>query len=145
MKLRQSYILFVGLFSVSFVFGSAAFGQLFIHFPLDDLDSPLVDIASGLTAEEVDEGHIYNLPGPPGFGTSVGLTENGSWQFDLNESLVFNIIPNNFTVAAWIYLDSTIVATKSGPNSTLNRIIGDDIAWDADGWGIGVFNDAGTG
>ena len=141
MTIRHARIFLVSLFSVSFVFGSTAYGQLFVHFPLDEVDSPLVDISSGLTAEALDEGHLYSLPGPPGFGTSVGLSENGSWQFDLQESLVFNIIPNDFTVAAWIYLDSAIVATKSGANSTLNRIIGDDIAWDADGWGIGVFND----
>ena len=76
MKLRQSRIFLVSLFSVSFVFGSTAYGQLFIHFPLDDVDSPLVDIASGVTAEEVDEGHLYLQPGPPGFGTSVGLAGN---------------------------------------------------------------------
>ena len=141
MKLRRACFVLVGLFSASLVFGSTAYSQLFVHFPLDEVDAPLVDVVSGLTAEEVDEGHLYLQPGPPGFGTSVGLTANGSWQFDLQESLVFNVIPNDFTVAAWIYLDSAIVATKSGPNAVLNRVIGDDIAWDADGWGIGVFND----
>ena len=117
-------------------------GQLFTYFSMEESDSPLVDFASGSTAEEVDEGHLYGEPGPAGFGNAVGLAANGSWQFDLPESQVFNIVANDFSVAAWVYLDSDILAIKDdGPNSALNRIFGDDVAWDADGWSFGVWND----
>ncbi|MEX2185448.1 MAG: LamG-like jellyroll fold domain-containing protein [Pirellulales bacterium] len=48
-------------------------------------------------------------------------------------------LANNMTVAAWVYMDSATTAAKTGVNPTLNRIIGDDEAWDGDGWSFGVF------
>ena len=123
---------------------STASAELVLHFDMEQANSPLVDVAHGLTAEEVDDGHLYSLPGPEGFGLAAGLEENGSWQLDEDESQIFREFANDFSVAAWIYLDSDTLANKAAlgePNYALNRFFGDDIAWDADGWGMGIWED----
>ncbi len=115
--------------------------ELILHFDMDETVSPLVDSVSGLTAEATDDGHVYGLAGPTGFGNAVGLSDNGSWQLDVDESAPLRDMLNDFSVAAWVYLDSDTMLDKVGPNYQLNRIIGDDIAWDADGWALGVWED----
>ena len=143
MGCHQARILrFVGPAAVLACVAPMAFGQnLLMHFTMDEAESPLVDVQSGLIANAVDSGHLYLRPGPPGLGTSVALNANGSWQFSLTDSTVFNVLLNDFSVTSWVYLDSMTVAGKTGPISSLHQIIGDDVAWDADGWSFGVWSD----
>ena len=118
--------------------------DLVLHFDMEQAESPLIDLASGYTAEQTDDGHLYGVPGPEGFGNAVGLEDNGSWRLDVDESKIFREFANDFSVATWIYLDSDTLDFKAElaePNSALNRFFGDDIAWDADGWGMGVWED----
>ncbi|MEZ6121049.1 MAG: LamG-like jellyroll fold domain-containing protein [Pirellulaceae bacterium] len=118
--------------------------ELVLHFDMETADSPLVDLVSGITAEAVDDGHVYGVPGPEGFGMAIELEDNGSWQLDVDESQLFREFANDFTVASWIYLDSETQDFKldlAEPNAGLNRFFGDDIDWDADGWGMGIWND----
>ena len=109
------------------------------HFSMDESSSPLTDSIAGVTAESVDAGHNYGQAGI--LGSAVSLSDNGSWQLDAAESAALRGLANDFTVAGWIRLDSATMATKSGTNTQLNRFIGDDSAWDADGWAFGVFDD----
>lgn len=113
-----------------------ASGTLIAYYDMEQASSPLVDQVGGETAAAADSGHQYGLAGPAGFGNSVGLTENGSWQLNATDSAPLNALLNDFTVAAWVYLDSSI--TKTGVNTTNNRVIGDDVAWDGDAWSFGV-------
>ncbi|MFC1758969.1 LamG-like jellyroll fold domain-containing protein [Planctomycetota bacterium] len=121
-----------------------ASAALVMHFDMEQGTTPLVDLASGITAEAVDDGHLYSLEGPEGFGLAAGLEDNGAWRLDEDESKIFREFANDFSVAAWIYLDSDTLEDKfelGELNGTLNRFFGDDIDWDADGWGMGVFED----
>jgi len=112
-----------------------------LYFSMEDSSSPLIDAIGNLEASAVDTGHIYEADGPPGFGKAIGLTDNGSWQLSQSDSAVMRDLANDFSVAVWVNLDSTLAGTKTGANSALNRVVGDDEAWDADGWAMGVWND----
>jgi len=114
-----------------------ASATLIAHYDMEQASSPLIDQAGGEQAAAVDAGHLYGAAGPAGFGNAVGLNANGSWQLSVADSAELNLA-NNFTVAGWINIDSSI--TKTGPGNTNHRIIGDDSAWDADGWSFGVTN-----
>lgn len=120
---------------------SSAQAEEVLYFSMEDSTSPLVDAVGKLEAAEVDTGHLYEVDGPPGFGKAIGLSENGSWQLSLEDSAVMRDLGNNFSVAVWVYLDSTLVDSKTGTNPLLNRVVGDDEGWDADGWAMGVWND----
>lgn len=113
---------------------SQAPAALISHFNMEQASSPLVDQVGGELATAVDSGHQYGVPGPS--GNAVGLNANGSWQLSLADSAPLNALQNNFTVTAWIYIDSSI--TKTGGNSNNYRVIGDDVAWDGDAWSFGV-------
>jgi hypothetical protein len=113
-----------------------ASGTLIAHYPMEGSSSPLVDQVGGAQAGAVDAGHQYSLPGPAGFGNAVGLNDNGSWQLNASDSAPLNALLNDFSVSAWVYLDSSI--TKTGSNSNNFRVIGDDVAWDGDAWSFGV-------
>lgn len=128
----RNVIPFLGL-----VGGSHA--ALIAHYNMEDSGSPLTDQVGGQTAVAADSGHAYGVAGPAGFGNAVSLSGNGSWQISAADSQEIDLA-NNFTVASWVYLDSAILASKTGLNSNVNRIIGDDVAWDRDGWSFGVFN-----
>ncbi len=108
--------------------------ELIIHFDMEDTASPLVDQIAAKSAVETGTGHAYQLQGSA--SNAVGLTDNGSWQLDTTDSSELNTLTNDFTVAVWVYLDSSI--TKSGTNSNNHRIIGDDQAWDSDAWSFGI-------
>ena len=112
-----------------------------LYFSMDDADSPLTDSIGGLQASAIDNGHLYEIDGPPGFGKAIGLNDRGSWQLTQEDSAVMRDLGNDFSVAVWVYLDSNLLATKAGVNAALNRVVGDDEAWDADGWAMGVWND----
>lgn len=112
-----------------------------LYYPMSQAASPVSDEISLLDASESGAGHVYSLAGPEGFGDAVGLTGNGSWQLSRDDSAVLRNLANDFSVTAWIFLDSATLAGKTGTNFGLNRIVGDDEAWDADGWSIGVWND----
>ncbi|YCM42965.1 LamG-like jellyroll fold domain-containing protein [Verrucomicrobiaceae bacterium 227] len=112
-----------------------------LHFSMEEASTPIVDQVGSIQALEFGTGHNYSLAGPAGFGNAVALTSSGSWRFSLEDSLRLRNLANNFSVTAWIYLDSATLASKTGLNNQLNRIVGDDEAWDADGWSIGVWND----
>ncbi len=142
--MNATWRIFVGLAVFAVALVSPATANLILYFPMEETESPLVDLASGLTAEATDFGHLYSVPGPEGFGNAIALEENGSWQLDVEESAPLREMANDFTVAAWIYLDSDTLDYKAGsaePNYRLSRFLGDDIAWDADGWGMGVWDD----
>lgn len=111
-------------------------GTLIAHYNMEQSSSPLVDQVGGELATAVDTGHQYNVAGPAGFGNAVGLTENGAWQLNATDSAPLNALLNDFTVASWIYLDSSL--TKTGANANNYRVIGDDVAWDGDAWSFGV-------
>lgn len=112
-----------------------------LYLSMDSTASPLVDAIGSRPASAVDTGHLYEVPGPPGFGNAVGLDNNGSWQFSPTDSAVMRELANDFSVAVWVYLDSDLIAVKAGINPQYNRVVGDDEAWDADGWSMGVWND----
>jgi hypothetical protein len=133
----KKQLIAISLGAVSTVASQAS---LVAHYNMEQGSTPLVDQAGGQTADALGSGHSYAVGGPAGFGTAVALTGNGSWQISAANSQELNLA-NNFTVASWIYLDSATIAGKTGTNNLLNRIIGDDAAWDADGWSFGVFND----
>ncbi|MDA7917975.1 choice-of-anchor D domain-containing protein [bacterium] len=126
---------------LSFTLLTSAQAAEVLYFSMEESTTPLVDAVGGLQANAIDTGHIYQVDGPTGFGKAIGLTENGSWQFSESDSAVMRDLANNFSVAVWVYLDSTLIATKTGPNSALNRVVGDDVGWDADGWAMGVWAD----
>jgi len=108
------------------------------HYNMEQAASPLIGQVGGETAVEGGSGHIYGISGPAGWGNAVGLNANGSWQLDATESAELNDLLNDFTVAAWVYNDSSIA--KSGAGAHIDRIIGDDVAWDGDAWSFGVKN-----
>ncbi len=112
-----------------------------LYFSMEESTSPLVDAVGNLEAASIDTGHVYEEDGPAGFGKAIGLTENGSWQFSQADSAVMRDLGNDFSVAVWVNLDSALIATKTGTNSLLNRVVGDDVGWDADGWAMGVWDD----
>lgn len=111
-------------------------GSLIAHYTMEEATSPIIDQVGGEAASSVDTGHQYGVAGPAGFGNAVGLDTNGSWQLSPTDSAQLSALTNDFSVAAWIYIDSSI--TKAGANSNNNRIIGDDVAWDGDAWSFGV-------
>ncbi|MEX2185449.1 MAG: lamin tail domain-containing protein [Pirellulales bacterium] len=112
---------------------------LIAYYAMEETAGALTDQAGGQQASAVNAGHRYNLPGPTGFGKAVGLNANGSWQLSVADSAELRTLANNITVTSWVYVESTVV--KTGTNSALHRIIGDDVAWDGDGWAFGVWND----
>ncbi|YCM42964.1 LamG-like jellyroll fold domain-containing protein [Verrucomicrobiaceae bacterium 227] len=113
--------------------------SLVAHYDMEAIGSPLTDQAGGQTATAVDSGQSYGVAGPAGFGNAVSLSGNGSWQISAAASQEIDLA-NNFSVASWVYIDSAILGTKSGTNSSVHRIIGDDVEWDRDGWSFGLFN-----
>lgn len=125
--------------SLTFLVSSQA--EEVLYLPMDNAGSPLIDSVGNLEATAVDTGHLYEVSGPTGFGNAIGLNQNGSWQFSQDDSAVLRNLANNFSVAVWVYLDSTLVDSKTGTNPLLNRVLGDDEAWDADGWAMGVWSD----
>lgn len=135
MKPRLKHI----LFPLALLASSGA--EEVLYFSMDDRASPLVDAIGALAANAADTGHLYQVAGPPGFGKAVGLASDGSWQLSQDDSAVLRNLANDFSVAVWVYLDSDVLAGKVGANSLLNRVVGDDVLWDADGWAMGVWND----
>lgn len=135
MKMFISFMVVICMITAGF-----AHGEMIVHYNMEDSASPLTDQVGGETADAVDAGQVYGVAGPSGFGNAVGLTGNGAWQLDVDESAELNNLTNDFTVAAWVNLDSSLLATKEGPNANNNRIIGDDVAWDGDAWSFGVRN-----
>lgn len=121
------------------IFFTCATGQapaaLIFHYDMEETTSPLINQSGGEEAIAVGSGHQYGIPGPAGWGNAVGLNDNGSWQLSPTDSVKLDLA-NNFTVAGWIYIDSAIV--KTGLNTNNHRLIGDDAAWDRDGWAFGV-------
>jgi hypothetical protein len=117
--------------------GEAA--ELLVHFDMEQTESPLVDTVSQLKAEEEESGHLYQQPGPEGFGNSVALTEDAVWNLDVDDSAGLRDLVNDFTVAAWVYVDSDTASNKFATDVLgSHRILGDNNAWDGDGWGWGV-------
>ena len=134
----SKHVIILNLFLAAFLsavpFNGLVQADLIVYYNMEQESSPLIDQVGGDTAQESGFGHNYAVMAPS--GNAVGLKENGSWRLDVAESTKLNELTNDFTAAAWIYLDSSIV--KAGPNSNNNRIIGDDDAWDADAWSFGV-------
>ena len=128
------------LFFLMVLFTAVSFAgaDLIAHYSMEETSGAIVDQVGGETAEPVDAGQVYSVPGPDSWGDAVGLTGNGAWQLDATESAELNDLLNNFTVAAWVKLDSGLLAAKTGVNANNNRIIGDDVAWDGDAWSFGV-------
>lgn len=110
--------------------------SLIAYYNMEQGSSPIVDQVGGELASAVDGGHQYGVAGPTGFGDAVGLNANGSWQLSVTDSGQLNALANDFSVAAWVFIDSSI--TKTGLNTNNYRIIGDDAAWDGDAWSFGV-------
>lgn len=142
--LRRAFTVVVFLFAMSALMATAArSAELIAYFPMEENASPLVDAVSGATAEAMDgNGHLYSQPGPPGFGNAVGLDSDSAWNLDVDESAVLRDLVNNFTVAAWVYVDSDVAAEKTVTGVTgSHRVMGDNNAWDGDGWGWGIQRD----
>jgi hypothetical protein len=127
--------------ALSFSLATIALADEVLYFSMEDTASPLVDTVNGLEATETDFGQAYQVDGPEGFGSAVSLSQNGSWQLTADDSAVMRDLANDFSVAVWVYLDSALNASKTGVNPQHNRVVGDDEAWDADGWSMGVWND----
>lgn len=102
-----------------------------MHYDGEEVVSPLSDEVSGAPAVTSGAGHLYQQDGSPGFGKSVALNGQGAWEVDATKSEAINAVRNNFSVAAWIYLDSATVASKGNDNY---RIVGNV----SNGWGFGV-------
>ena len=115
--------------------------DLILHYDMEEASGSIVDEVGGLEAAPVDAGHAYGVAGPAGFGNAVSLDANGSWQLSVADSALLKDLANDFTVAAWVRVDSALAAAKTGVNPALNRIIGDDAGWDADGWAMGIWQD----
>ena len=122
------------IISLTGLIGQAS-ATLVAYYNMEQGSSPLIDQVGGEIASAVDSGHQYGAAGPAGFGNAVGLNANGGWQLSVADSAALNLA-NNFTVAGWINIDSAIV--KSQPAADNHRILGDDSAWDGDGWAFGV-------
>ncbi len=120
--------------------GAASAAEI-AHYNMSQAGSPIIDLVGGQQAVAVGVGHNYGVAGPAGFGSAVSLTGNGAWQLSVADSAELRSLANNMSVAAWVYMDSATLGTKAGVNSVLNRIIGDDAAWDGDGWSFGVWGD----
>lgn len=132
MKKKISIVLSMGSFAAQ------ASATLIAYYDMEQGSSPVVDQVGGELASAVDSGHRYSVVGPTGFGRAVGLTANGSWQLSVADSAALNTLANDFSVAAWVFIDSSLA--KTGANSNNYRIIGDDVAWDGDAWSFGVRN-----
>ncbi len=125
--MKKCMILLMVLFTaVSFVHA-----DLIAYYNMEDAPPVIVDQVGGETAVQADAGHVQ-------WGNAVGLGDNGSWQLDATESAELNALTNNFSVAAWVYVDSATRASKTGTNSGDDRVIGDDVAWDGDAWAFGI-------
>jgi len=111
---------------------------LIIYFDAEEGASPIVDKKGGVTAEAVDLGHLYNQTSVAGFGSAIGLTNNGAWMLNTDDASELNGLVNDYTVAAWVYVDSAVESSKTGNNNNFHRIIGDDEAWDGDAWSFGL-------
>jgi hypothetical protein len=60
----------------------------------------------------------------------------------VEDSAALRDLENDFTVAAWVYVDSDAAADKFETDVLgSHRILGDNNAWDGDGWGWGVHVD----
>lgn len=117
-----------------------SYSDVILHYDGEENSGDLVDRVNGRHAAPVNTGHTYQMTGPTGFGKSVSLSANGSWQLSVTDSAILRNLSNNFSITAWIYVDSALFAAKTGTNAAHSRIIGDDVAWDADGWSLGVLN-----
>ncbi|AQT68748.1 mycothiol conjugate amidase Mca [Anaerohalosphaera lusitana] len=115
--------------------------EMILHYKMDETAGTLIDQIGGESAEQAGSGHLYGLESLDGLGTAVGLDANGAWRLDVDESAELNNLINDFTVTAWIYLDSAIALSKSGSGSNYHRIIGDDEPWDKDAWSFGIVGD----
>ena len=134
----------VGLLSVAGVLmaNGADAANLIARFSMEEAAAPLVDTVSGLLAEERAGGHVYSEPGPTGFGNAVGLSELGAWTLSVDDSAELRDLENDFTVAAWVFVDSVVGIDKPADGTGgVNRIMGDADNWDADGWAWGIHND----
>jgi hypothetical protein len=105
---------------------------------MEETTTPLIDQAGGQVANAVNTGQQYSVSGPVGFGNAVGLTANGAWQLSAAESAELGSLVNNFTVASWVYIETGRYGKGTAGNARFDRIIGDDVAWDGDGWAFGV-------
>ena len=117
--------------------GMVAQAALISHYDGEGTGSPLVDQVGGQTAVADGTGHQYGVAGPGTWGTAIGQTAQSAWTLSSSDSTELNALLNDFSVAAWVYLDSAIMATKTGANAKGNRIIGDDQAWNGDAWALG--------
>ncbi len=133
--LKKKTILILTMLLCVAIAGSVQAG-LIAHYNMEESAGPITDQVGGETAEQVDSGHIYSVAGPNGWGKAVGLDANGAWQLDATESAELWNLTNDFSVAAWVYLDSSIA--KTGTFNDNDRIIGDDVAWDGDAWSFGI-------
>lgn len=131
----RNYFSYFFMLVLGFFAGQSQAG-LIIHFDMEQSTAPLIDLVGGKIAVEVGAGHEYGLPSYS--GQAVNLTGNGSWQLSVAESTELNNLTNNFTVAAWVYLDSMI--TKTGQKTQANAIIGDDTPSDGNAWALCVRN-----
>ena len=111
--------------------------------PVTGFPFHVYNTGASLDAHEVGTGHVYGVTGPTSpdgnsFGDAIRLTGNGAWQLSPEDSADLRGLSNNFTVSAWIYIDSTIDKAAAGGDPNRHRIIGDDDAADGDGWSFGV-------
>ena len=126
-------------------------GSLIAHYTCEETAGPLVDQAGGETAAEDRTGHLYEQAGAPAgtygaitltgsLGNAVGIETNadGSWSLDLTDSAELGDLVNNFTVMTWVYIP------EGGIGDDWPRTIGDNAAYDADGWNFGIRNKAGV-
>ncbi|MCX6879607.1 MAG: LamG domain-containing protein [Verrucomicrobia bacterium] len=108
--------------------------DIIAHYNMEQTGSPLVDKVGGQQAVATGSGDAYGLPGPTGFYNAVDRTADGSWQLSAADSAELRSLSNNITVAAWINLEPG----RHGKSSNYDQIIGDDSAWNGNGWNFGV-------
>lgn len=111
-----------------------------VHFDMEQSASPIVDTVAAFPASETDVAtYGYGAAGPAGFGNAVSLDGNGSWQLSESDSAGLRNLSNDFSVAAWINVDSSIA--RGGTQPWLgNFVMADDYGWDGDGWAWSVMD-----
>jgi len=115
-----------------------------VRFDMEQVGSPIVDTVGGLpAAEDAIQGGIYGygLPGPATWGNAVSVDRNGGWDLSQADSASLRTLVNDFSVSAWVYLDSSLSRNYPGINQGFYGIIGDDNMWDGDGWSFAVLED----
>jgi len=123
---------------------------LLAHYDGEESAGPLVDQTGGETAAEAGTGHLYHQASAPAgtygaitltqsLGKAVGIAggANGSWNLSPADSTELGNLVNNFTVMSWVHLP------EGGLGDDWPRTIGDNAAWDGDGWNLGIRNKAG--